>query len=172
MAFAINTKTASKLSDNKGNPLLVGKHRYTVKTVVYEPNKNDPTGKEKQVVVDFEREGLSHRVWFATESANEVTAQIALKGLTSLAVACDFKGVLKPEGLKKLEGNDVDIEAKATPGKGANQGKTFVNIVDITAPESEEEEEEEEEQEEVEETEAEQEAEPEPKGKNKKPWEK
>jgi len=165
-AFAINTKTAPKLGDNKGNDFLVGTFRYEVKTVSYEVNKQNPSGTEKQVVVDFTREGKSYRAWYPCESADDNRAQMAVKGLTSLACACDFKGVLKPESLKKLEGNAVDIEAKVN----TKNGKSYVNIVDITAPEADEEEEQEEEPSVVVEAEEPEEEEEAAAGKKAKPW--
>lgn len=175
MAWSMNIDKAENLSSSKGNKLLVGAHRYSVADAKMEVNKNNPSGKEQQVVVDFEREGKIYKQWFAVESANETTAQIAAKCVKSLADACGLKGVLKPERLKSFVGKDVMIEAKETSGKKgtANEGKIFVNIVDITAPEDGEEEEEEETPE-TEETETEEQEEEKPAatGKGKKPWEK
>jgi len=168
MAWSLNVDKAENLSANKGNKLLVGKHKYSVADAKMEVNKNNPSGKESQVVVDFEREGKKYKQWFAVESENETTASIAAKAIKSLADACGLKGVLKPERLKSFIGKDVMIEAYETQGKKgtANAGKTFVNIGDITTPEADEQEPEEEQEEQEEELEEE------PKVGKKNPWDK
>jgi hypothetical protein len=181
MSFKIDPKKTGGLSDG-GRKLKVGQFAYEITAAEYLANKSDPTGKEKQVVVSLLAEGdYACKLYLGVNSKNEVQAEIAQKTLVSLWEASGLKGIVAPEGLKKLVGKTVAIEARETVGKGANAGKTYVNVATINPVEFEEEEteedetEEESEEEETEdETEEEEGQEPAPapaKGGKKKPWE-
>ncbi len=176
MSFNIDRKKVGGLSAG-GLKLKVGKNAYEITDAEYLPNKSDPTGKEKQVVISLTDGDGTAKLYLAVNAANDIQREIAQKTLVSLCDAAGYTGPLKPEALRKLVGNTVVVEARETAGKGANAGKTYVNVVSIEAYEGDGEEEgteETEEEPEVEETEEEEEQEPAPtpaKGGKKKPWE-
>jgi TATA-binding protein-associated factor Taf7 len=180
MSFKIDPKKTGGLSDG-GRKLKVGQFAYEITAAEYLANKSDPTGKEKQVVISLLAEGdYACKLYLGVNSKNEVQQEIAQKTLVSLWEASGLKGIVAPEGLKKLVGKTVAIEARETVGKGANAGKTYVNVATIEAVEFEEDEEtedeesedESEEEETEDESEEEEEEAPAPaKGGKKKPWE-
>jgi len=178
MSFNIDRKKVGGL-EGGGRKLKVGKHAYEITACEYLSNKNDPTGKEKQVVVSLTDGDGTAKLYLAVNSSNDVQCEIAQKTLVSLCDACGYTGPIKPEALRKLTGHTVVVEAYETAGKGANAGKTYTNVGSIEAYEGEEgeeeaEEEETEEESEEEETEEEEAEEPAPapaKGGKKKPWE-
>jgi hypothetical protein len=177
MSFNIDRKKVGGLSAG-GLKLKVGKHAYEITAAEYLPNKSDPTGKEKQVVISLtDRDGTA-KLYLAVNAANDMQSEIAQKTLVSLCEAVGYTGPLKPEALRKLVGGNVIVEARETAGKGASVGKTYVNVASIEACESDDEQEQEpeEEQTEEEETEEEESEEEEPapapkSGAKKKPWE-
>lgn len=179
MSFNIDRKKVGGL-EGGGRKLKVGKHAYEVTACEYLSNKSDPTGKEKQVVVSLTDGDGTAKLYLAVNAANDVQQEIAQKTLVSLCDACAYTGPIKPEALRKLVGNTVVVDARETAGKGANAGKTYVNVSTIEAYEGGDEEEEteeteeESEEEEAEEADEEEEQEPAPapaKGGKKKPWE-
>lgn len=181
MSFNIDRKKVGGLSAG-GLKLKVGKNAYEITDAEYLSNKSDPTGKEKQVVISLtDGDGVA-KLYLAVNAANDMQREIAQKTLVSLCDACAYTGPIKPEALRKLVGNTVVVDARETAGKGANAGKTYVNVSTIEAYEGDdgdeeeetEETEEESEEEETEEAEEEEEQEPAPapaKGGKKKPWE-
>ena len=176
MSFNIDRKKTGGLSAG-GLKLKVGKHAYEITAAEYLPNKTDPTGKEKQVVVSLTDSDGTAKLYLAVNAANDIQQEIAQKTLVSLCDAAGYTGPIKPEALRKLVGSVVIVEARETQGKGANASKTYVNVASIEAGESDDKEEEETEEEETEEESEEEESEeeepaPAPKsGAKKKPWE-
>lgn len=138
--FNIDPNKVKPLNEG-GRRLKVGAHPYRITAVGMVTVKNDPTGKEKQVVIDV-RNGTDYnsKVYLSLMSRNEVIAEIAQRTLSSFWSAASLKGSITPDTLKRLVGKTVIIEAKETPGKGENKDKTYVNIVDVTAPEKAEDE--------------------------------
>lgn len=177
MSLVINRKQVGGLTG--GGKLKVGKNAYEITGADYLVNKNDPTGKEKQVVLTFRDGDGTAKVYLAVNSQNDVQRNIAQKAIVSCADAVGFQsGDFKiPAHLPKLVGHTVVVTARET----VKAGKTYVNVSTIEAyeggdeeeEETEETEEESEEEESEEETEeAEEEPAPAPKsGAKKKPWE-
>lgn len=154
-----------------GTPLKIGKFNYEITAAGEVPDKKDPTGKTKQVVFGFSREGTEHKVWFSPESSNETVSKIAGEQLGAIAKAAGLKGVLKPERLKLLIGKSLSLDCyENKKGYVTIGGIDVVDEEDGLEEEVEEQEETTEEAEEETETEAEEET-PTPKGKRKQPWE-
>lgn len=169
MAWASNIDKAELgKQGGGGTPLLIGKYNYEITAVAEAVDKKDPTGKQKQVIFDFTRNKVTHKVWFSPESDNEMVAKIAGTQLGAIGKAAGLKGVLKPETLKRLVGKTISLDVYENKKKYATIGG-----IDVAQEEDgHEETEEEAETESTEEAEAEEEVEePKAKGKKKQPWE-
>lgn len=189
MAFQIDPKKTGDLNSGAFNPLKVGTHTYKITACKLVPDKQDGSGKRKQIEVQLLNGSKKYRVFLSVESENDTVAEIATKTLVSLCAAAGYKGVINAASLVKIVGKSVDIDAAQTT-KGT---KTYTNARAIYAegegtedsdeteddePEEEEEEAEEETEEESDEAEAEdeedeeeEEEEPAPKAKTRaKPW--
>lgn len=154
--FNIDPKKVGSLNEG-GRNLKIGTFAYRITSADYAAKKSDPTGKEKQIIIGLQYitdPSYECKLYLATGSSNEATANIAQKTLVAIAAAAGIEGVLKPASLPKFLKKIVVIEASETEGKGANKGKKYVNVrsVEEYDPDAEEDETEDEESEEEEET--------------------
>lgn len=168
--WAIDPKETGSINEG-GNRLPLGLSNHTITGVSRPVNKQDPSGKEQQVLIETESGGLPYKIYLNPESSKESVSNIARKTLVAFWQAAGLTEAIKPDRLKKLVGKTVEIEAAETEGKGANAGKTFVNIKKVN-PASEQEEEEPQEDLEGEEQEQQEEEAPAPKVKKSMPWKK
>lgn len=168
MSWVIEPKETGSINDG-GNRLPLGKSVHKIVGITRPVNKQDPSGKEQQVVIETTSGGLGYKIYLNPESSNESISNIAKKTLVGFWQAAGFTEAIKPERLKKLVDKVVELEVTETEGKKGtkNEGKTFTNIQKVNpASEQEEEEQEEEEQGEQEEQ---QEEEPETEAPTEKP---
>lgn len=150
MAWSTNTDKAALGNQGKGNPLPEGKFDYKITAAGEVADKKDLSGKRKQTVIEFSRNGTAHNVYFSPESENDIVAEIAISQLGSIGRAAGLKGVLKPERLKTLVGKEVSLDVytnkKGYPAIGGIDvvsGSEKEEETESEEPESEEGEEEE-----------------------------
>lgn len=161
MSWVIEPKETGSINDG-GNRLPLGKSIHKIVTITRPVNKQDPSGKEQQVVIETTSGGLSYKIYLNPESSNESISNIAKKTLVGFWQAAGLSEAIKPERLKKLVDKVVELEVTETEGKKGtkNEGKTFTNIQKVN-PASLDEEESEQEEEPEEQEEEQQEEEPE-----------
>lgn len=128
MSWTLNIDKAESLNDSAFRNLLVGTHDYKITSAGMAANKNDPTGRELQVVFRLEHDGISYPVFLQVMAQNDTVAQIATKTVKSFADACGLKGILSADRLKTFVGRTVSVTTKersytdgqGNPAKGVN----------------------------------------------------
>lgn len=142
-------KAEGETINDGGRKLRLGTFPYSITGASMATVKSDLTGKTQQVVIDLlNGDSYACKAYFSVMAENEQQREIAEKGLRAFAQAAGFKGLIKPETLKKLVGAEVLVTAVETPNKKG--GAPYINIQTVEAYEGGEEEEVEEEEEEEE----------------------
>jgi hypothetical protein len=140
-------KSEGETINDGGRKLRIGTFPYSITGANMAVVKSDPTGKTQQVVIDLlNGDSYACKAYFSVMAENEQQREIAEKGIRAFAQAAGFKGIIKPETLKKLVGAEVLVTAVETPNKKG--GAPYINIQSVEAYEGGEEEEVEEEEEE------------------------
>lgn len=135
MSFVIKRDKTKSINEG-GRKLKVGAHAYKITDCRAVVDKLDPRGKKQQVL--FVLQLLADKTYTCNQylsvmADNDQQREIAAGTLVAFADAAGIKGDLKPERLKTLIGKIVVVDAKETAGKGANEGKTYVNIKTVEA---------------------------------------
>lgn len=142
-------KAEGETINDGGRKLRLGTFPYSITGASMATVKSDLTGKTQQVVIDLlNGDSYACKAYFSVMAENEQQREIAEKGLRAFAQAAGFKGLIKPETLKKLVGAEVLVTAVETLNKKG--GAPYINIQTVEAYEGGEEEEVEEEEEEEE----------------------